>query len=120
MAIFRRQKLNETFHQAPMTSIGATPAAAYFLMPRSGTLFYAGVVGEAGTLAGTDVIAISLNGVAVSGATFSVSNGAAPADVGSGDFAIPVNEGDVITLTPSGGTGATITANATLGIRGTA
>lgn len=96
------------------TSVGATPVAAVVVAPCSGILrkLYASA---GGTTTGTITVAVSVNGGAdVTGSALTIAagtgarNNAGLALPHAGASAIAVNEGDVITFTPSGGGGASI------------
>ncbi len=94
------------------TSIATSPVPAVMIAPRAG-LIERVMAGAAGTTTGTIAVAVSVNGGS------DITNGTLTIPAGTGaragsvlEFATldatPVNEGDVITFTPSGGTGSSI------------
>jgi hypothetical protein len=96
------------------TSVGASPVASVFVSPCAGILrkVYAAA---GGTTTGTIAVAVSVNGGAdVTGGALTIAAGTgARNNAGlslphTGASAVAVNEGDVITFTPSGGGGASI------------
>jgi hypothetical protein len=94
---------------ATTTSIATTPVAATCIVPAAGFLQRV-VVTAAATTTGTVAVAVGVNGATdVTGGVVSL---AASTGIHSAICDIPtpisVNEGDLITLTPSGGTGATV------------
>lgn len=106
--------LEEVFLVEGTTSIATTPVPAAIVAPLNGILG-AVLASAAGTTTGTIAVAVSVNGgadVTGGGLTIAAGTGARnnPAfglpKVGAN--AIIVSEGDVITFTPSGGTGASI------------
>lgn len=96
------------------TSIATTPVVASAIAPCSGYLQRV-MAGAGGTTTGTIAVAVSINnGADITGGKLTIAAGS-NARAGSvlefplsGSSAIWVNEGDVITWTPSGGTGASI------------
>lgn len=97
---------NDETVYARTTSIGATPAAGSTVAVSKGLLQRAFAFSE-GASTGTIAVAISINGGAtVATITFTGGTNA----IGSFELSTPVqvNEGDLITFTPSGGGGATI------------
>jgi hypothetical protein len=91
---------------ARTTSIGAAPVAAATVAVKKGMLQRAFAFSE-GASTGTIAVAISVNGAASVG---SISFTGGTNAIGSLELSTPayVNEGDLITFTPSGGGGATI------------
>lgn len=96
------------------TSIGATPIGAVFVAPCSGILrkVYASA---GGTTTGTIAVAVAVNaGSDVTGGALTITAGTGARNNAGldlpkmGTSAVAVNEGDVITFTPSGGGGASI------------
>ncbi|WP_156436082.1 hypothetical protein [Bradyrhizobium pachyrhizi] len=96
------------------TSIATTPVPSVFVAPCAGILrkVYAAA---GGTTTGTTAVAVSVNGGAdVTGGGLTIAAGTGARIGSSFDLAkvgvnvVRVNEGDVITFTPSGGTGASI------------
>ena len=101
--------LKEYHLNAWSSSIGATPKVAFARVPKKGRLIAVTCVQD-GAVTGTAAVAVAINGgTALSSLALSVTGGAAGtlfrADVSSTDAA-DVNEDDVISLTPSGATGA--------------
>lgn len=94
---------------ARTTSIGATPAAGSTVAIAKGYLGRAYAFSE-GASTGTIAVAISINGGSTIG-TISFTGGANTSgsiDLGLMSAGQWVNEGDLITFTPSGGGGSTI------------
>lgn len=96
------------------TSIGASPVTAVIVSTVSGILrkLYAS---PGGTTTGTITVAVSINGGSdITGGAFTIAAGSNPRNNPGfelpkvGTALISVNEGDVITFTPSGGGGAAI------------
>ncbi len=93
------------------TSIATSPVPASVIAPRAG-LIERVMAGAAGATTGTIAVAVSINGGP------DITNGNLTIPAGSGgpgsvlEFATldaaHVNEGDVITFTPSGGTGSNV------------
>ena len=94
------------------TSIATSPVAAFMIAPRAGTIERM-MAAAAGTFTGTIAVAVTINGgsdITGGALTIPAQTGAQPAvilETGMMDGA-HVNEGDLITVTPSGGTGAGI------------
>ena len=114
--------INRPFNDAAIygrtASIGATPAAGSTVATKKGRIQRAFAFSE-GASTGTITINVAINGGASIG-SFSFTGGANAS--GSGEFtpgaAADVNEGDLITFTPSGGGGATIPGHFYAIIRG--
>ncbi|VIO73890.1 hypothetical protein [Bradyrhizobium ivorense] len=106
--------LNDTVLAEGTTSIGATPVPVVMVSPSSGILHKIWAA-AGGTTTGTIAIAVSINGGAdITGGAFTIAAGNNARAGSSIDFTkvgsgtIWINEGDIITLTPSGGGGASI------------
>lgn len=87
------------------SSIGATPTVAYVRATFRGKIVNISVV-QSAAVTGTSTVATAINGTAVTGGSLSVTGGSA----GTAFSATPtaahrVQEGDIISLTPSGATG---------------
>lgn len=109
MALKLNRQMSDKSVFAKTASIGATPAIAYTVAPWNGKIVATFAVCE-GAATGTIAVAVAINGGANIGA-LSLTGGAGIA--GSNIPAVPgvsktVQEGDVISFTPSGGAGATI------------
>jgi hypothetical protein len=95
------------------TSIATTPVAASMVAPCNGILrkVYAA---SAGTTTGTIAVSVTVNGGSdVTGGGLTIAAGAGGNNPGLdlskvGANVVNVNEGDLITFTPSGGTGSSI------------
>jgi hypothetical protein len=112
MALPVNHALREYQVFAYSSSIGASPIVAYVRVPRKGRIVSVGVV-QNGAVTGTTAVALAINGgSAISSGALAVTAGAAGtafrADLNSTDTA-DVSEDDVISFTPSSGTGASIT-----------
>jgi hypothetical protein len=109
--------VNDALVYARTTSIGATPVAGATVATKRGRLQRAFAFSE-GASSGTITVTVAINGTT---AGTVVLTGGANA-VGSADFApngtVEVIEGDVITFTPAGGSGATIPGHFYAAIRG--
>lgn len=118
--------INEIHICESTTSIATTPVAMTAVSPVNGYVQRV-IIGAAGTTSGTITVAVSINGgsdIFNSTATLAAGTGARAGSVtelaliGAGSTSgVRVNEGDVITMTPSGGTGATIGGAVALVIR---
>jgi hypothetical protein len=103
--------------KAGTTSIATTPVAAFAIAPVSG-LIQRVFAGAAGTTSGTIAVSVTINGGSdITGGGLTIAAGSGTRNnpayelalVGAGATSgVYVNEGDMITFTPSGGTGATI------------
>ena len=101
------------------TSMASTPVAMIFTIPVSGYL--RDVIGATvGTTTGTITLAVTQNGgsdLTSGGLTIAAGSGYVPSTYTfplTGANAVAVNSGDVITVTPSGGTGSSIGGAVTL------
>ncbi|MCC6779771.1 MAG: hypothetical protein IT537_24585 [Hyphomicrobiales bacterium] len=110
--------VNDTLVTARTTSIGATPAAGSTVATKRGRIQRVHAFSE-GASSGTITVAVSINGGSSIG-SFSFTGGSNAR--GSGEIspgaAAEVIEGDLITFTPSGGSGATIPGHFYAVIRG--
>lgn len=108
MALSINRQFDEQVVYARTTSIGATPAAGSTIATKKGRLTRAYAFSE-GSSSGTIAVAVAING----GSTLATISFTGAAN-GTGTVAIPysvaaqVQENDLITFTPSGGSGATI------------
>lgn len=115
MPLIKPRPLNEVSVDSSTTSIATTPVAATEIATASGWVQRA-MACAAGTTTGTIAVAISINGgsdITGGGLTVAAGTGARAGSVqefaGVGTASgVYVNEGDCITFTPSGGTGASI------------
>jgi hypothetical protein len=98
------------------TSIATTPVAAQCIMLHSGYIQRVGAAAT-GTTTGTITVAVTINGGSdIANSTLTIPAGSGNvgsvvelALVGAGTTSgVHVNEGDVVTFTPSGGTGSSI------------
>lgn len=110
MTIAFRRDNREKYLFAKTTSIGATPVAAMTVAPAKGRIVRTFAVSE-GASTGTISVAVIINAGSEIGTPLSFTGGSGV--VGSDTIkaigaAARVNEGDLITFTPSGGGGATI------------
>jgi hypothetical protein len=109
MTIPFRRALNEYELCCQTASIGTTPVAASVVVPAKGRLKRTYAV-TGGVTTGTTSIAVKINGGAETGTPLAVPAGSGGVSASDNTkFGVgAVNEGDVITFTPSGGTGASI------------
>lgn len=109
MALPLNRPYDEIAVYARTTSIGATPAAASTIAVAKGYLERAYAFSE-GASTGTIAVAVAINGgSSVGSISFTGgANASGSVELGLLQSAIFVNEGDLITFTPSGGGGATI------------
>ena len=118
MSLPANHTLNTTDLTAYTPSCGATPVAAYIRIPfRCRLLKAAGVLGGAITTA-DGTIAVSANGATL--ATFTVTqSGSAAGQLFSATPPSPayLNEDDVLVLTPSGASGASIPMHFSIAVR---
>lgn len=113
MALVPTRPYNEMALCESTTAIGTTPVAATAVVSSPGYV-QRGIAGAAGTTTGTITVAVTINGGSdIFGGALTLAAGAYPKNtvelplVGAGSTSgIFVNEGDVITFTPSGGTSA--------------
>jgi co-chaperonin GroES (HSP10) len=114
MALPVNRPYNEMVAYARTTSIGASPVAIKAAAPMKGSLQRV-VVHSEGASTGTITITVAVGATTVGTVVF--TGGADVTAVGEFSL-VNVNEGDVITFTPSGGGGATIAGNFQAVIRG--
>jgi hypothetical protein len=91
-------------------SVGTTPIAARCVSPVRGKIVKVWSVIGAAISAADATITVAINGTTVTGAAMTITQ---PSFAGDVDTAIPsaandVNEGDAISFTPSGATGAAV------------
>jgi hypothetical protein len=114
MALPNVRPINEWVTTCKTASVGTTPAAAWCVAPVKGKIVRTYAVLE-GTITGTAVIAVGINGGSDIGtgalalAAGGAGTGASDLPANSGGNA-SVNEGDFISFTPAGATGAAIPA----------
>lgn len=119
MSLPSKRPLNRVILSESTTSIATTPVAMSFVAPESGYLREV-IVASTGTTTGTITVAVALNGgsdLTSGGLTIAAGSGYSPSTYTfplTGSNAVAVNLGDVITLTPSGGTGSSIAGAATV------
>ena len=112
MSLPTPRPFNELALTEGTTSIATSPVAAYMIAPRAGTIERL-MAAAGGTTTGTIAVAVTVNGgsdITGGNLTIAAGTGARAASIyepGVLDGAA-VNEGDLITFTPSGGTGASI------------
>lgn len=123
MPLTKNRPFDEVALAEGTTSIATTPVVAVMVAPVAGFIERVAVA-AGGTTTGTITVAVSVNGGAdiFGGAlTLPAQTGAVAGVVNElplvGVSAVHVNEGDIITLTPSGGTGASIPGAFTTVIR---
>jgi hypothetical protein len=105
---------NELVVTAKTASVATSPAAAYCVAPARGLVVRTYAVIE-GTITGTAAIAVGINGGADIGTgalSIAAGNAGSPASdtPANANQSARVNEGDVISFTPSGAGGASIPA----------
>ena len=114
MALPQVRPINEVSVFAQTTSIATTPVAGVAVAPVTGYIDRVFAVSD-GTTTGTITVAVKINGGSdIASGALQIAAGSGNANnagvqiplVGSG--AAHVAEGDVITFTPSGGTGTSI------------
>lgn len=120
MAYPSKRSLNRIYLAESTTSMATTPVAMSFMVPDSGYLREI-VVATTGTTTGTITVAVTQNSsgtdLASGGLTIAAGAGFVPSTFVfpmAGASAVSVAAGDIITLTPSGGTGASIGGAATV------
>jgi hypothetical protein len=117
---------NEYYLTEGTTSIATSPVAAQVAVPAAGYVARC-YANSTGTTTGTITVTVKVNGGAdICGGALQIAAGAGNTNVagvtlnlvGAGTTSgVFVNEGDVITFTPSGGTGASIGGAFTVAIR---
>lgn len=114
MALPNPRPLNEVVVYAFSPSVGGTPIVARAVSPVRGKVVKTGSVIYGAITTADAAIAVAINGTAVTGGGFTITqSGSAAGDV---DEAYPtaansINEGEQISFTPSGASGTTIGAN---------
>lgn len=114
MALPTNHPVNEVRVSAHSPSIAASPIAAYCLAPVRGRLIGVTCVINGAITVADASMAVAINGTAVTGSPFLVLTAGSAA--GTSGSLVPsgantVNEGDYVSVTPSGATGTTITGN---------
>jgi hypothetical protein len=103
-----------------ISSIGATPTVGYVAVPKKGRIVGIKAV-QSAAVTGTSAVAVAVNGgTALSSLALSITGGSAGTEfsaTANSTDASDVSEDDVISLTPSGATGASIAGYFTLVIR---
>lgn len=119
MTLFGNSANTRYYLSEATTSIATTPVAMWFTVPTKGYLRDV-TVASAGTTTGTITLTVTVNGGSdlTSGAlTIAAGSGFVPSTFTfalTGVNAVAVFPGDVVTVTPSGGTGSNIPGAATL------
>jgi hypothetical protein len=112
MALPVNHPFNEVRIGCHSPSVGGTPIAAYTLAPCRGRIIKVGCVINAAITGADCSVAVAINGVAVTGSPFTITQAGSAAGT-SGTMtptgANTVNEDDYISFTPSGATGTTVT-----------
>jgi hypothetical protein len=106
---------NEASLQASTTSIGATPVAGWTVATNAGQLQRV-FASAGGTTIGTIIVAVAINGgsdITSGGLTIAAGTGARAASTyefqtNIGSAVVYVNEGDIISFTPSLGGGVSV------------
>jgi len=111
MALPVNEPVNETVVTCKTASVGTTPVAAWCVAPVKGRIVRTYAVLEGTITTAPAAIAVAINGGANIGA-LSIPAGAAGSGASDAPAAAPrdVQEGDFISFTPSGATGANIPA----------
>lgn len=114
MALPNPHPLNEVVVYAHSPSVGGTPITARAVSPVRGKVIKTGSVLYGAITTADAAIAVAINGTAVTGGGFTITqSGSAAGDVDEGypTAVNAINEGDQISFTPSGASGASIAAN---------
>lgn len=119
MALPINRPVSDVVATCNTTSIAGSPVAAATIAPAKGNIQR--VMGAAGgTTTGTITVAVSVNGgsdIAGGALQIAAGTGARAGAVFELAALVPINEGDEVTFTPSGGTGTTIPGAFALVIR---
>lgn len=114
MAYPKKGILKDVYVRAGTTSLATTPVPVVAVAPISGTIVKV-VAGAGGTTTGTTNITVIVNaGADITGGALNIAAGTGARNGAVVDLnktnagAVTVVEGDVITFTPSGGTGASV------------
>lgn len=114
MSVPSHSPFSDVYLSAATASIGATPVAASVVAPCAGILRKV-FASPDGTTTGTIAVAVAVNGGSdVTGGALTIAAGLNARNSPGLDLTkvgvsvVNVNEGDVITFTPSGGGGASI------------
>lgn len=113
MALPVDRPYHEMIVPAKTASVGTTPVAAFATIPCKGLLVRTFAVLEGAITTAPAAIAVAINGTTVTGAlslAVGVAGSSASDTPTATEAARTVNEGDVISFTPSGATGASIPA----------
>jgi hypothetical protein len=113
-------KFDVVHRSAHCSSIGGSPVATYIYAPFRGQLMRIDAVVH-GTITTADCsVAVAVNGTAISGSPMTISvSGAGAGQVATLTPTSPtyVNDGDYITITPSGASGSNIAATFSAAIK---
>ena len=105
MALTVNHPLTDITVSAYSSSIGATPIVAYVRAPFRGRIVSVSLI-QNGAVTGTSTTAVAINGTAVTGGSIVATAGSAGSLFSASPTAANlVQEGDVISFTPSGATG---------------
>jgi hypothetical protein len=122
MALPVSHSLKDKFLNCFTTSIASSPVAAQMVVPFSGRIVKTYGVSY-GTTTGTTSVSVAINGgTAIGSAALSIAAGGGgvetEATVTTGDYnASQVRDGDILSFTPSGGTGSSIAGTFTALVR---
>lgn len=113
MALPDLHPLNEVYLTCHTASVGTTPIVARCVSPVAGRIIRVYSVLNGVITAADATITVAINGTTVTGATMTITqSGSAAGDVDTADpttlSTSIVKEGDAISFTPSGATGASI------------
>ena len=111
MALPNNHTIQEIRVGAFSSSVGGTPVAAYTAAPCQGTIIKVGCVINAALTTADCSVAVAINGTAVTGSPFVITqSGSAAGNVATliPTGANAVNEDDAISFTPSGASGSSV------------
>lgn len=110
MAITNNHPFTEYQFEAFTSSIGTTPIVAYVRAPFRGKVTKVGVI-QSAAVTGTSTVTTAIAGTNITGGAVAVTAGSAGSLFSASPTAAnQCNEDDVISFTPAGATGASVTA----------
>lgn len=121
MAYPSKHRINVAHRTSYCSSIGSTPVATYIYVPFTAQLARVDVVTHGIITTADCSVAVAVNGSAIAGSPFTIPvSGAAAGQTATLTPTSPVfvNDGDVISFTPSGASGSNIAATFGAALKG--
>lgn len=111
MALTVNHPVSEIMITSYTPGIGSTPSVANFRAPFRGKILKVGL-NQSAAVTGTTTVTTAIAGTSITGGAITVTAGGAGTHFTATPTALNlVNEDDLVTFTPAGGTGAGVTAN---------